>query len=104
MEFKRGDIVTYSDCPTTIAVFDYKHSEPNASGDPCYRCFMAVNRSHGIYLGDLIISDDIRLATQEEINDFYSILRDKVWQLKQEIYLLKYGPKPSTTPGKIEYE
>ena len=104
MEFKKGDIVTYDGCPTTIAVFDYKYPELNDSGDPYYKCFIAVNKEHGIYLGNLVISDDIRLATQEEINNFYSILNDKIWELKQEIFTLKYGPNSLMNGGKIENE
>lgn len=104
MEFKKGDIVTYGGCPTTIAIFDYKYPELNDSGDPYYKCFVAVIKESEIYLGNLVITDDIRLATQEEINKFYSILNDKIWDLKQEIFTLKYGPNSLMNSGRIENE
>lgn len=91
MEFKKGDIVTYDGCPTTIAVFDYKYPELNDSGDPYYKCSVAITETYGIYLGNLVLSDDIRLATPEEICKFYDELNKHIWELKQEIFVLKYG-------------
>lgn len=92
MEFKKGDIVTYTGCPTTIAVFDFMYPEPNDSGDPYYKCSVAITREYGIYLGNLVITDDIRLATQEEIEGFYDKLNQYIWDMKKKIFDLKYGP------------
>lgn len=90
MEFKKGDIVTYDSCPTTIAVFDYKKDSPNDSGDPVYKCVVAITKDSGLYLGNLVLTDDMRLANQEEIANFYDKLNMYIWELKQEIFNLKY--------------
>lgn len=96
--FKNGDIVTYDGCLTTVAIYKELNPEPNDSGDVTYKCHIAMV-GNGLYWGNLVMADDIRLATEDEKIKFFEFLNESTWKLKQELFNLKYKEDNYDIPG-----
>lgn len=86
--FKNGDIVTY-DNYNTIAIYKELDNNTNDSGDITYKCYVA-KVDNRLYWGSLVISDDIRLATDDEKLIFFNFLNESTWKLNRELFKLKY--------------
>ncbi len=86
--FMIGDIVTYTDCSGTIALYSGIQPEKNDSGDDVYHSYLGVCREgeyNTLYHGNLVFADDIRLATPKEQERFIVRLDMEIGNLKNKI-------------------
>lgn len=87
--FKNGDIITYENCPETVAIFKTINRKPNDSGDTTFKCHIALIKDE-LYFGNLVLSEDIRLATENEKLNFFENLRKSSVTIKEELLKLRF--------------
>lgn len=83
-----GNIVTYDTCPTTIAMVESVNLDKNDSGDLTYKSVWAIveeNKENVLYLGNLVVDKDIRLATEAEQRRFFAVTKDIIANQKKRI-------------------
>lgn len=104
--FMKGDIVTYNDCLSTKAVYSDTTAVKNDSGDDCFISHMAFTEK-GIYHGNMVFAEDIRLATPREVFDFICKIDFDMRMMKSrlseaEAAIDAYRKGPVVSPSEME--